>query len=95
MLDLANKYLHFHLGLHLPLILNPSIQCDLLPHMSRTQLSTSVGPNDKTIEVLNKNNKIFHGFCRQLRQNSYRVPPSSQYNLDIHKEITSYIPNKT
>lgn len=53
-LDLAIKHLSFQLGLHLPLILNPSIQSDLLSHMSRTQLSTGVGPSDKAIEVSNK-----------------------------------------
>lgn len=52
-LDLANNHLHFHHGLSLPLILNPSIQGHLLSHMSRTQLSTRVGPSDKTVEILN------------------------------------------
>lgn len=56
--DVTNKNLHVHLGLHLPLVLNPSIQRDLLSHMSRTQLPTSVGPSDKAIEVLNKNNFV-------------------------------------
>lgn len=84
---MAIKHLCFHLGSHLPLILNPPVQRDLLPHVSRTQLSTSVGPSDKAIEVLNNNNKFFWRFFVA------QFHTSPQHNLDTYKNVPLHIPS--